>query len=135
MADMWTDLGRWEDDNHAVVFIVVDTQELREQFSYWNAFDDSHDHFICDVDDVSEKIMMDALRNAYDRVDLNYMGLQDVYDVAYDYIVEVLESRIHDSIKAKREEWTRGNLWNSETKGFDKVKDFMGQRTIQKELF
>ena len=133
MADMWTDLGRWEDDNHAVVFLVVDTQELREQFSYWNAFDVCHDDFICDVEDVSEKIMMDALKNAYNRVDLSYAGLQDVYDVAYDYIVSTLEARIHDSIKAKREVWTRGNLWNSETKEFDKVKDFMKQR--QTELF
>jgi hypothetical protein len=133
MADMWTDLGRWEEDNHAVVFLVVDTQELREQFSYWNAFDDSHDDFICDVEDVSEKIMMDALKNAYNRVDLSYAGLQDVYDVAYDYIVSTLQARIHDSIKAKRQGWARGNLWNSETKQFDKVQDFMKQR--QTELF
>tara|TARA_B110000444_G_C18578991_1_gene473055 strand:- start:264 stop:665 length:402 start_codon:yes stop_codon:yes gene_type:complete len=133
MADMWTDLGRWEEDNHAVVFLVVDTQELREQFSYWNAFDIDHDDFICDVEDVSENIMTEALKNAYNRVDLTYAGLQDVYDVSYDYVVSALQARIHDSIKAKREKWTRGNLWNSETKEFDKVKDFMKQR--QTELF
>jgi len=133
MADMWTDLGRWEDDNHAVVFLVVDTQELREQFSYWNAFDIDHDDFICDVEDVSEKTMLDALKDAYNKVDLTYAGLQDVYDVSYDYVVSVLQASIHDSIKAKRQQWTRGNLWNSETKEFDKVEDFMRQRQL--ELF
>ena len=149
--NMWTDLTRWEEDNNAVVFLAVDTQELREQMSYWQAFDQNateDEHYICDIEDVSEKMMIDALKYAYNAVDTSYMGLQDIYDVSYDYLTTTLQARIHDSIKAKRTLWTsdamtkdkvvatgwdKANYYNSETKQFDELDDFM--KPEQQKLF
>jgi hypothetical protein len=39
MAEMWRDLDRGEKDNHAVVFMVVNTEEVREALAYYNAFE------------------------------------------------------------------------------------------------
>ena len=54
-------------------------------------------------------------------------------DVIYEHLVDTLKERIKDAVDKQRP--VRGNLWNAETKGFEKLQDFMGQRTIQKELF
>ena len=134
MANMWTDLTRWEADNNAVVFMVVSTEDIRYSLEAYNAFDSECDDYICEVGDVSETIIFDAIADAYDKLDSHYgLDYECINDYCYDYIVQILNERIADSVQAKQHGWGRGNLWNSKTKQFDKVQDFMKQR--QTELF
>ena len=128
---MWQELSNWEDNNNAIVFGVMTTEDVRESLSYWNAFEKDEDEFICDINDVSERLIMASMKYAYNTIDeptYNYM-----LEVIYDHLVDTLKERIKDAVDKQRP--VRGNLWNAETKGFEKLQDFMGQRTIQKELF
>ena len=128
---MWQELSNWEDNNNAIVFGVMTTEDVRESLSYWNAFEKDEDEFICDINDVSERLIMASMKYAYNTIDeptYNYM-----LEVIYDHLVDTLKERIKDAVDKQRP--VRGNLWNAETKGFEKLQDFMGQRTTQKELF
>ena len=126
MADAWRDLDRWEKDNHAVAFIVVTTEEIRESLSYFNAFDveskDAQDsEFICNIYDVSEEVVHQALLNAYNTLSFDYgLTYDDINESCYDYIV--------DNLSTKTTGLKQGNLWNSETKTFEKVRDFLAQQ-------
>ena len=125
MADMWTDLSRWEKDNHGQVFIVITTEEIREELRDYNAFDNECDEFICDIDEVSETIVWEALKDAYDKIDYHYgINYEVINDHCYDYIVEKLSSKTrgHD----------KGQLWNAETKTFESVKDFLARYNKEK---
>ena len=125
MADMWTDLSRWENDNHAVVFVCATTEEIREELRDYNAFDNECDEFICDIDEVSETIVWEALKDAYDKIDYHYgINYEVINDHCYDYIVEKLSSKTrgHD----------KGQLWNAETKTFESVKDFLARQQEKK---
>ena len=126
MADMWTDLSRWENDNHGQVFIVITTEEIREELRDYNAFDNECDEFICDIDEVSETIVWEALKDAYDKIDYHYgINYEVINDHCYDYIVEKLSSKTrgHD----------KGQLWNAETKTFESVKDFLARYNKEKD--
>ena len=134
MADMWTDLDRWEEDNNTVVFLVVGTEDIRGTLEDYNAFSSDCDEYICEIADVSEKLIFEAITKAYNDLDQEYgLNYECISDYCYDYLVEKLNQRVKDSLQAKEQGWGKGNLWNSETKQFDKVEDFMRQR--QTELF
>jgi hypothetical protein len=93
MADMWTDLDRWEKDNHAVAFMVVSTEEVREALAYYNAFDKECEEYICDINDVSEKVVHEALLDAYNTLNFDYgLSYEDINESCYDYIVEELNT-------------------------------------------
>ena len=129
MADTWRDLDRWEKDNHAVAFLVVTTEEIREALSYWNAFDvetkGSYDsEFICNIYDVSEEVVHQALLNAYNTLNFDYgITYDDINEACYDYIVDNLSTKTNET-----KGLIRGNIYNSETKTFEKVKDFLAQQ-------
>jgi hypothetical protein len=93
MADMWTDLDRWEKDNHAVAFMVVSTEEVRESLSYYNAFDKDCEEYVCNIDDVSETVVHEALLDAYNTLNFDYgLSYEDINESCYDYIVEKLNT-------------------------------------------
>jgi len=126
MADMWTDLSRWENDNHAVVFVCATTEEIREGIQDYNAFDKECDEFICDIDEVSETLVLEALKDAYDKVNYEYgINWEVINDHCYDYIVEKLSSKTrgHD----------KGLLWNAETKTFERYEDFLARYNKEKK--
>ena len=129
MADTWRDLDRWEKDNHAVAFLVVTTEEIREALSYWNAFDveskDTYDsEFICNIYDVSEEVVHQALLNAYNTINFDYgLTYEDINEACYDYIVDNLSTKTNET-----KGLIRGNIYNSETKTFEKVKDFLAKQ-------
>ena len=128
---MWQELSNWEDNHNAIVYGVMTSEDVRESLSYWNAFEVHTDEFICEIADVSETLVMASMKYAYNTIDdptYNYM-----LEVIYAHLVDTLKERIKDAVDKQRP--VRGNLWNAETKGFEKLQDFMGQRTIQKELF
>ena len=121
--NMWRELTKWEKDNNALCFIVVTTEEVRESLMYYPSFDlDSRDtndsEFICNIYDVTEKLVMDALNWTYNSINLDYgINYEMINDMCYEYIVDKLMDDTR-GLKA-------GNIWNSETKTFEKVKDFL----------
>jgi hypothetical protein len=132
---MWNDLDNWEHKNKAVVFMVVSTEEVRESLSYYNAFDVESEgtydsEFICNINDVSETVVHEALLNAYNTLNFDYgITYTDINDACYDYIVE--------NLSAKTKETTgliRGQIYDSETKTFEPVADFMARVKGYKQL-
>jgi len=126
---MWNDLDNWEHKNKAVVFMVVSTEEVRESLSYYNAFDVESEgtydsEFICNIYDVSEEVVHQALLNAYNTLNFDYgLSYTDINDACYDYIVDNLSAKTNETRGL-----IRGNIYNSETKTFEKVKDFLAKQ-------
>tara|TARA_E500000075_G_C6745349_1_gene200317 strand:- start:106 stop:492 length:387 start_codon:yes stop_codon:yes gene_type:complete len=119
---MWDELQKWENRNNAIAFLVVDTQSLREDLRYYNAFNkecDSGEYgYICDIDTVSERLVYQSIKHAYDNIKIDYgLTYESIADVCYEYIVAELNKRGYD----------KGQLWNSETKTFESVKDFLAK--------
>ena len=119
---MWDELQKWEDRNNAIAFLVVDTQSLREDLRYYNAFNkecDSGEYgYICDIDTVSESLVYQSIKHAYDNIKIDYgLTYESIADVCYEYIVAELNKGGYD----------KGQLWNSETKTFESVKDFLAK--------
>jgi len=127
---MWNDLDNWEHKNKAVVFMVVSTEEVRESLSYYNAFDKDCEEYICNINDVSEAVVHEALLDAYNTLNFDYgISYEDINDSCYDYIVE--------NLSAKTKETTgliRGQIYDSETKTFEPVADFMARVKGYKQL-
>ena len=121
---MWDDLDNWEHKNKAVVFMVVSTEEVRESLSYYNAFEKDCEEYICDIYDVSEAVVHEALLNAYNTLNFDYgISYTDINDACYDYIVDNLSAKTNETRGL-----IRGNIYNSETKTFEKVKDFLAKQ-------
>ena len=119
---MWDELQKWENRNNAIAFLVVDTQSLREDLRYYNAFNkecDSGEYgYICDIDTVSERLVYQSIKHAYDNIKIDYgLTYESITDVCYEYLVAELNKRGYD----------KGQLWNSETKTFESVKDFLAR--------
>ena len=119
---MWDELQKWENRNNAIAFLVVDTQSLREDLRYYNAFNkecDSGEYgYICDIDTVSESLVYQSIKHAYDNIKIDYgLTYESITDVCYEYLVAELNKRGYD----------KGQLWNSETKTFESVKDFLAK--------
>ena len=135
MADMWTDLDRWEVDNKTIVFMVVGTQDIRGTLEDWNAFSSDCEEYICELTDVSEKLIFEALKEAYNNLDMDeWINYECISDYCYDYLVHELNKRVKDSVKAKEFKWTPHNrgyyqaqLWNSETKTFESYGNFLAR--------
>jgi len=125
---MWDELGKWEDENHAMVFMVITTQELRADISDYNAFDKDCNEFICDIDEVSEVLVLEALKHAYENIDYHYgIDFETINDHCYDYIVEKLSSKTKETGR-----WGRGQIYDSETKTFERVEDFLARQKEKK---
>jgi len=120
---MWQQLTDWERNNNAICFMVVSTEETREGLQYYNAFDEDAKNekdsgYICNIWNVSEVLIMASLKNAYDCIDSDYgLTYENINDMCYDYVV--------DRLSNKPTTLERGNLWNSETKTFETVKEFL----------
>jgi len=126
VADMWSDLSKWEKDNHAMVFMVITTEEVREGIQDYNAFDKDCDEFICDINDVSETIVWKALVDAYNNLDYHYgYDYEVINDYCYDYIVEKLSSKTTGR-------WGEAQIYNSETKTFERYEDFLARQKEKK---
>ena len=128
---MWNDLENWEHKNKAVVFIVVSTEEVRESLSYYNAFDKDCEEYICNINDVSETVVHEALLDAYNTLNFDAYGIsyENINDSCYDYIVE--------NLSAKTKETTgliRVQIYDSETKTFEPVADFLARVKGYKQL-
>jgi hypothetical protein len=129
---MWQELSNWEDNHNAIVYGVMTSEDVRESLSYWNAFDKDTEEFICDINDVSETLVMASMKYAYNTIeDPTY---EYMLEVTYDHLVDTLKERIKDAVDKQRPTIQRGYLWNSETKEFEKVSDFLKQRQAELNL-
>jgi len=127
---MWNDLDNWEHKNKAVVFMVVSTEEVRESLSYYNAFDKDCEEYICNINDVSEAVVHEALLDAYNTLNFDYgLSYEDINDSCYDYIVENLSAKTKATTGL-----IRGQIYDSETKTFEPVADFMARVKGYKQL-
>jgi hypothetical protein len=127
---MWNDLDNWEHKNKAVVFMVVSTEEVRESLSYYNAFDKDCEEYICNINDVSEAVVHEALLDAYNTLNFDYgITYTDINDACYDYIVENLSEKTKETTGL-----IRGQIYDSETKTFEPVADFMARVKGYKQL-
>jgi len=122
---MFDRLSQWEKENNAICFIVVTTEELRDALSYYPLFDSHDDECQWNIFDVSEKLVYDALEYVYDSINFDYgISYEQINDECYAYLVEklsVIEEVIDRGLP-------RGNLWNSETKQFETVKEFLAKQ-------
>lgn len=68
---MWVELRQWEERNNALAYGVITTEEVREELSYWSCFDEDYkdEHYLCDTDDFSEKVILMAMDYAYNTVE------------------------------------------------------------------
>jgi len=119
---MWDELQKWEDRNNAVAFLVIDTQSLREDLRYYNAFNNECDGgeygYICDIDTVSESLVYKSIVHAYNTINSEYgLTYEAITDVCYDYLVAELN----------KTGWDKGQIWNAETKTFESYKDFLAR--------
>ena len=121
---MWRELSQWEENNNAVAFIVVTTEEIRDALQYYNAFDKTcygnevNLDYICDAWDITETLVLEAIKWTYNSINLDYgINYEMINDMCYEYILDKLMDDTR-GLKA-------GNIWNSETKTFEKVKDFL----------
>ena len=127
---MWHDLDNWEHKNKAVVFMVVSTEEVREALSYYNAFETDCEEYICNINDVSETVVHEALLDAYNTLNFDYgITYTDINDSCYDYIVEILSAKTKETTGL-----IRGQIYDSETKTFEPVADFMARVKGYKQL-
>ena len=119
---MWHELTQWDEKNNAVVFMVSTTEEVRDALQYYNAFcKDSEKEeygYICDIDDVSERIVLGAIKYAYNTIKFDY-------GITYEHITEVCYEYIVDSLQTKG--LARGQIYDSETKTFESVKSFLAR--------
>jgi len=122
---MWRELSQWEENNNAVAFIVVTTEEIRDALQYYNAFDKTcygnevNLDYICDAWDITETLVLEAIKWTYNSINFEYgINYEAINDSCYEYIVEQLSTKTNNAGLEK------GNIWNSETKGFETVADF-----------
>ena len=119
---MWAELEGWEKRNRCQVFMVISTEEVREDLRDWNAFCSREDGFIMNMDDVSEKLIYESLKYAYENINFDYgVTFEAVNELCYEYLVEVLSS------KATKRGWGEGQIYNSETKQFESVRNFLAR--------
>ena len=120
---MWAELEGWEKRNHCQVFMVISTEEVRQDLKDWNAFCSREDGFIMDIDNVSEKLIYESLKYAYENINFDYgVTFEVVNELCYDYLVEKLSS------KATKRGWGEGQIYNSETKQFESVRSFLARQ-------
>ena len=115
---MWDELTKWENRNNAVAFLVVDTQSLREDLRYYNAFDKDGDEYKYDIDTISESLVYKSIVHAYNQLDYDYgLTYEVITDTCYEYIVAELNKSGYD----------KGQIYNAETKTFESYQDFLAR--------
>ena len=91
---MWDSLADWEKRNNALAFIVVSTEEIREDLAYYEAFynEANTEQYICEAGDIKESLILEAIHVAYKEINMDYgVCYGDITDACYHYIVESLK--------------------------------------------
>ena len=68
---MWKELQQWEENNNALCYGVICTQDVREHLSGWSCFDEEceDEHFVCSTEDFIEADIVTAMTEAYNRLE------------------------------------------------------------------
>lgn len=114
---MWQELSDWEKRNNALVYGVLEPQDVRETLRYHWTFESDNPQRVCSIDVFTDKEMLMSFKAAYDRVE--YQDYEAMLDFIEEWLVDLFKAtRGHD----------KGQLWNAETKTFESVKDFLARQ-------
>ena len=86
---LWEAMQKLEKFYECKIYGVLEVEEIVENLREWNAFDKEYgnEDFICDIDDVSKQLWLDAMESAYDNIHGDYDGYNDHMEYIYEYVV------------------------------------------------
>jgi len=87
---MWETLRKWENDNFAVAYTVVSTQDIKAELCHWNAFDISNrdcEDFLCDIDEVPDWRLLEVMRSVENYIHCPHT-FEDILDAVYQELVQ-----------------------------------------------
>ena len=91
---LWEAMSKLEKFYECKIYGVLEIEEIVENLRYWNAFvDGGIENFICNIDDVSKELWLEAMHSAYDNICGNYDGYEQYMEYIYEYVVENLSSK------------------------------------------
>ena len=90
---VWEAMQMLEKFYECKIYGVLEMEDIVENLRDWNAFyNDGSEDFICDIDDVSKDLWLEAMESAYDNIHGDYDGYNDHMDYIYEYVVEKLSN-------------------------------------------
>lgn len=91
---LWEAMSKLEKFYECKIYGVLEIEEIVENLRYWNAFyDGGSENFVCNIDDVSKDLWLEAMESAYDNICGNYDGYEHYMEYIYEYVVEKLSSK------------------------------------------
>ncbi len=91
--NIWEAMQKFEKFYECKIYGVLEIEDLVENLRDYNAFDkECKDYFICDIDDVSKELWLEAMESSYDNIGGEYDGYNDYMEYIYDYVVEKLSN-------------------------------------------
>ena len=88
---LWEAMTKLEKFYECKIYGVLELEEIVENLREWNAFyNDGGEDFICNIDDVSKDLWLEAMESAYDNICGNYDGYEQYMEYIYEYVVEKL---------------------------------------------
>lgn len=90
---VWEAMQKLEKFYECKIYGVLEISDIVENLRDWNAFyNDGSEDFICDIDDVSKQLWLDAMESAYDNIHGDYDGYNDHMEYIYEYVVANLSN-------------------------------------------
>ena len=113
---MWQELSDWEKRNNALVYGVLEPQDVKETLRDYYDFDSDNPDRVCGIDIFTDAEMLMGFKYAYDRVE--YQDYEAMIDCVAEWLVDLYKNT---------RGLNKGQLWNAETKTFESVKDFLAK--------
>lgn len=120
---MWEKLRKWENENFAVAYTVISTQDIKAELCHWRAFDISdreNEGFLCDIDEVPEWRLLEVMRSVenYIKCPVTFEGILE----------EVYAELVHEE-----KYLVKPQIYNSETKQFESYDDAFNKKEGEKQ--
>ena len=86
---LWEAMQKLEKFYECKIYGVLEVEEIVENLREWNAFDKEYgnEDFMCDIDDVSKQLWLDAMQSAYNNIHGDFDGYNDYMEYIYEYVV------------------------------------------------
>ena len=89
---LWEAMSKLEKFYECKIYGVLELEEIVENLRYWNAFEkECEDYYICEIEEVSKQLWLDAMESAYDNIHGDFDGYNDYMEYIYDYVVANLK--------------------------------------------
>lgn len=94
---LWEAMSKLERFYECKIYGVLELEEIVENLRYWNAFEkECEDYYICEIEEVSKQLWLDAMENAYDNIHGDFDGYNDYMEYIYDYVVANLRAEANE---------------------------------------